>query len=121
VEIPALQRLSRGCELIGAQVEEHVMASASFFYRDGTQQWNITHESERGRENLETEGTLPPEFSDAKAAGLKLQAEKGEEEGVDYIFDVPLEVAERVCGYRHDRSKFEWGEPRFTGLAEVSG
>jgi len=118
IELPALQRLSEGCEVVGAQVEEHVMVSASFSYRNGKRQWNITHEAEKGLENLETEGAPPQVFEDARARNLKLQVEKGE--GVDYIFEVPLEVAEAVCGYRHDRWKFDWGEPQFTALSALS-
>jgi hypothetical protein len=116
VSVEVLRRLSVGCELVGAQVEEHVMVSASFYYRDGRREWNITHESEKGQDNLETDGVPPPLFAVRRAANVRLQQEKGEEEGVDYIFEVALEVAESICGYRHDRWKFEWGEPRFTRL-----
>jgi hypothetical protein len=34
----------------------------------------------------------------------------------DYTFDIPVEVAAAVCKYRHDRWKFEWGNPQFTRL-----
>jgi hypothetical protein len=117
VDVASLKRLSTGCEVVGAQVEEHVMVSASFYYLDGRREWNMTHESDKGLNNLETDGVPPVEFSSSRDANLKLQEDKGEEEGVDYVFEVPLEVAESICGYRHDRWQFEWGEPKFTRLA----
>lgn len=39
---------------------------------------------------------------------------------LDYIFDIPLELAEALTGYRHDRRKFSWGTPRFTVVERVS-
>jgi hypothetical protein len=113
----ALQKLSEGCEVVGCQVEEHVMFSASFQFSDGRQQWGIRHESEKGLYNLDVEGTAPSFVVELLAASQKEQDTKGGEDArVDYIFDVPLEAVERLCGYRHDRWKFEWGEPEFTTL-----
>ena len=115
VAIEELCKLSEGCEVIGCQVEEHVMASAAFLYRNGRRIWNITHESEKGGDNLEVDGSPPSEFSTIKAKSIAAQQRSDEEdEGVDYIFEVPLELAEGVCGYKHDRWQFEWGEPHFT-------
>jgi hypothetical protein len=38
---------------------------------------------------------------------------------VDYMFDVPVESAAEVTGFRHDRWKFEWGRPQFTKLERL--
>jgi hypothetical protein len=35
---------------------------------------------------------------------------------VDYGFDIPVELAREITGYRHDRVEFDWGKPRFTTL-----
>jgi hypothetical protein len=113
----ALQNLSKGCAVVGCQVEEHVMVSASFYYIDGRHAWTLTHESEKGIKHLELHGATPGFLAELHAAGLKRQDEEGGEgAAVDYIFEVPLEAAERVCGYRHDRWKFDWGQPKFTEL-----
>src|SRR5882762_4885739 len=45
----------------------------------------------------------------------------GETLSFDYTFDIPVEVAAAVCKYRHDRWKFEWGKPQFTGSMSQSG
>jgi hypothetical protein len=115
----ALQNLSQGCAVVGWQIEEHVMLSASFHYSDGRHDWTITHESEKGLHNLEVEGAARDFVVEMHAASQKKQSEEsGQDAGVDYIFDVPLEAAERLCGYRHDRWKFDWREPHFTELIQ---
>jgi hypothetical protein len=35
---------------------------------------------------------------------------------VDYIFDIPVETAFQLTGYRHDLAKFAWGQSHFTAL-----
>ncbi len=35
---------------------------------------------------------------------------------VDYMFDVPVELAAELTGYRHDYAKSEWGQPDFRRL-----
>jgi hypothetical protein len=45
----------------------------------------------------------------------------GETLSFDYTFDIPVEVAAAVCKYRHDRWKFEWGNPQFTRLYVAIG
>jgi hypothetical protein len=82
-----MKRFSIGCTVLGCQVEEHVMASASFLYCNGTRVWNITHESEKGLYNLEVDGS-PPEWFSIGPACQKQDAAGGKSAGVDYIFDV---------------------------------
>lgn len=111
----SLQRLSKGCTVLGCQVEEHVMVSASFLYENGARIWHILHESEKGVYNLEIEGAPPGSFSIAEFRQKQHEA-GGESADVDYIFDAPVELAQAICGFRHDRWKFDWGQPVFTRL-----
>jgi len=113
-----LQKLSEGCEVVGCQIEEHVMFSASFCYSNGRHDWRIIHESEKGLYNLELEGTVPSFVAEIHMAAQGEQDKEGKAARADHIFEVPLRAAERLCGYRHDRWKFDWGEPRFTKLAK---
>jgi hypothetical protein len=115
----ALQKLSKGCEVVGCQVEEHVMFSASFYYLNGRRDWGISHEAEKGLYNLELENVVPSFVAEIHAAAQREQDTKGGKDAqVDHIFDVPLRAAERLCGYRHDRWKYDWGEPQFTELVK---
>jgi hypothetical protein len=122
VKVDALRQLSKGCEVVGGQVEEHVMVSAAFCYQDGHRLWNITHESDKGKNNLEVDGSLPEQFEDIRAKCFSEQR-RDDEEGdgdVDYIFEIPLEVAESVCGYKHDQWEFDWGQPAFTKFVHAA-
>ena len=70
--------------------------------------------------NLEVEGSPPEFFEGVRARLLKEQDDNGGTEAkVDYVFDIPVELASMFCGYRHDRWKFDWGQPSFTCLRET--
>jgi hypothetical protein len=112
-----MTKFSAGSTVISCQVEEHVMASASSLYKNGRHVWTVAHESERGRYDLSVDGDLPDLFRDLRDSLLKQQDDAGGEKAdVDFVFDVPVQLAEELCGYRHDRWKFDWGEPVFSRL-----
>jgi hypothetical protein len=112
--------LSRGCEVIACQIEEHDMYSGCFGLRDGEFVWSVVHDSRKSGDHLGLWGELPAALNEIKARLLKQQEEEQpvpSSVGVDYIIDIPLELAASFCGYRHD-TRAEWGEPAFTILAE---
>jgi hypothetical protein len=113
-----LAELSRGGQALACQVEEHVMATAAFMYADGVRQWDVTHESAGGLYHLDIEGTPPAQLGEIHARlAAEQDAEGGEEAEVDCMFDVPVELAATICGYRHDRVALASGEePVFTRL-----
>ena len=100
---PIVQRLSAGCEVITADVEEHVMVSVATGWKDGQRVWSVTHDAQRDMEHLQAEGELPAVFTSIRD---RLRAEQQEAGGrradVDHIFDVPVELAQTLTGYRHD-------------------
>jgi hypothetical protein len=101
----AMQRLvSACCELVTCFVEEHVMCSNATGWKDGRRSWTVIHDAEHGIEHLVTEGDMPPVFNSIRDCLLSKQRESGgPDAGVDHIFDVPVEVALSLTGYRHDR------------------
>jgi hypothetical protein len=98
-ERQSLSRLSQNCDLIVCSVEEHVMFSMASGWRNGEQIWWIEHDSEQGDEHLATFGDLPSRFTEIRDRLTHEQSEKGD---ADYIFDIPVEVACALTGYRHD-------------------
>jgi hypothetical protein len=46
------------------------------------------------------------------------QDAEGDSPEVDYIFDIPVELANALCGYRHDQ-RLDWGNPKFTRLESI--
>jgi hypothetical protein len=109
-----LAALSRGCELIHVMVEEHVMYCAAESWRDGAQIWFVSHDSQQGRTNLTAIGDLPESFREIKDDCMRKQGTDERWSGIrtDFVFDIPVETAYRVTGFRHDRiSAFEGKKP----------
>jgi hypothetical protein len=116
-----LVRLSSGAMVLSCQVEEHVMFSAVHCYSNGREAWSVWHNSTRGRYDLSTRGTPPAELAPIK---IRLNAKQNESGGatsdVDHTFDIPVELAAELTGYRHDRMQFDRGRPIFTVLERAA-
>lgn len=119
-----LSRVSSGCEIVGCQVDERIMASASFCWRDRVRIWNVVHEADKGVRNLQIEGTPPDTLINLTAEAKKLQDKERRVPflplpwEIDHYFRVPIDLAASVVGYEHDRSKYSWGRPMYEPLAE---
>jgi hypothetical protein len=110
-----LVSLSRDCRTLACQVHEGIMASNAFSYERGVCLWQIMHNRQNGPDDLSVTGSPPEVFHSIRHRLMQLQVEQPGRQ-VDYVFDVPIETAGKVCGYRHDRVRFEWGRPNFTRL-----
>ena len=120
-QAPSMARVSDGCEALGCQVEENVMASAAFFYQDGAKLWDVVHLADQGLYHLEVNGTPPPLFDTIHAAMKAAQDEEGGEGAqVDWLFEVPPMLANALGGYRHDEGLLSGEALRFTALAPVA-
>jgi hypothetical protein len=116
-----LQRLSAGCEVVTGDVEEHVMVSVATGWKDGQSVWSVVHDAQRDMEHLETQGDLPAAFGGIRDKLLsKQQAAGGRKTDVDYIFDVPVELAQSLTGYRHDADIPGVGDHPFEVLTQTS-
>ena len=112
-----LESLSVNGAVVACQVHEGGMVSAAYGYERGEEQWSLVHNSENGVRDLGVSGSPPPAFEQIRDRLSKEQeADDDERASVDYFFDIPIETAESLCPYRHDRWKFDWGEPAFTVL-----
>lgn len=95
-----LASLSAGCEVVACSVEEHVMASVATAWRDGREAWRVTHDAQTSLEHLEARGNPPKELTELQAAALEQL--RTEVDPPDFVFDVPLELAKSIVGYKHD-------------------
>ncbi len=115
----ALRRLSAEADVVAAAIEEHVMFSSAEAWQKRNLSWRVAHASESGRRHLEEHGSLPGQYLAIKER--LLAAQQREDEGareVDYVFDVPLELAEAIVGFKHDRvlnDRFEVLKPVANG------
>jgi hypothetical protein len=79
------------------------MASSAELWSGGRRTWWISHEGEDGPKGLETDGALPASFSAIRSELEEAQrAEGGDDAEVDYLFDIPLRVAQSIVGFKHD-------------------
>ena len=111
---------------VACAVEEHVMYSEARGYKDGIEVWRVVSDCERDDDQIMVTGDPPARFNAIYLAAKQEQAADGdgdgdgdEDDSADYLFDVPPQVAEAVCGFR-------LGEPdleglRFIDLRKVSG
>jgi hypothetical protein len=100
-----LEKLSQAGEVIGCFVEDHVMFSSAAGWKDGKQVWRAFHKGEEGDVlHLETSGQLPPEFEDIrKKVFAEQEQENAGHKEVDYVFELPAELAKKLTGFRHDQ------------------
>jgi hypothetical protein len=107
---PRFTDLSRGGSAVACVVEEHVMFQESRGYRDGVEAWRVTHDCnmEGGLYHLEVTGDPPSELEAIRRTEVANQdAEGGQQAGVDFLADAPLDLAKAICGFKHDD---EWPE-----------
>jgi len=97
------------------------MFSAAHCYANRQEAWSVSHDGARGRYDISAHGALPLAFAPIKT---RLNARQDESGGaasdVDYTFDIPVELAAELTGYRHDRLRFDWGRPNFMELERAS-
>jgi len=117
----SMARVSKGCEALGCQAEDNVMASAAFFYKDGAKVWDVVHLADQGLYHLEVNGAPPPLLDTIHAAMKAAQDEEGGEGAqVDWLFEAPLMLANALGGYRHDEGLLSGDALVFTALAATA-
>jgi hypothetical protein len=112
-DVDRLSALSALGRTIGVAVEEHVMCSTAHGYQDGALQWSIVHDCDQGPRHLEATGALPDIFTPVRDRLVREQEDEGGDEAeVDLIFDIPVVVAQQICGFRVDELSDD--QPVFT-------
>ncbi len=95
--------LSEHVPVVACSIDEHVMFSSAEYWAGGKQVWRAEHVGENGPIHLKTSGILPPGFEAMAAAHKEAQAvDDVEKADVDHYFDIPLNAAKAVIGFRHD-------------------
>lgn len=96
----SLEAISRGGNVMAFFVEEGSMVSVATGYAGGHRTWEVVHDSNKGLENLDTSGILPPSF--ALVRDRLMNKLKEGKNGVDYLFEVPADLSKLITGFRHD-------------------
>lgn len=116
-----LSRISKDQDILLCLVEEHVMASSAEYWSRGERVWWVSHEGDSGPKGLSFEGHLPECFASVKKDMEEAQrAEGGDEADVDYIFEIPLKIAQSLAGFKHDEECPHLNEEQFVVLTSKS-
>ncbi|MDB5425828.1 MAG: hypothetical protein JWQ29_3244 [Phenylobacterium sp.] len=109
--------LSRFGLVVGCQFEDKVeMTSIARAARNGEELWRVSHINDP-KYRLDVSGEPPTELASIRERLFREQDEDGGEgSSVDFIHDIPLEVAKAVCGYRADED-----QSVFAGLKSITG
>lgn len=95
-----LSQLSAGGEAIGCWLCEVTMASEVRGFRDGAEVWSIQYDCDKRLHELVVEGSPPSVFDEIFSRARAEQDSQGDEDPkVDFIFNVPQQVAEALCGF----------------------
>jgi hypothetical protein len=116
-----LRRVSAGCDVVTGNVDEYVMQSVAAGWDDGHKVWSVTHNAHSGAEHLDAQGVLPPAYVPIRDR-LRSEQQKagGPDVEVDHIFDVPVELAQSLIGYRYDCGIRGAGDEPFEVLVPTS-
>lgn len=100
---------------ISCQLHEGVMYSAAHGADDGVELWSVTHDAQKSLHDLSVSGNPPKEFPTIRDKLLSDQAvEDAASAEVDFIFDIPIELAASITGFRHDLWEIEGYHPDWT-------
>lgn len=94
-----------GASLYGF-MSETVMFSELRGYVDGRKSWSVIHEPEKDARAI-VHGKPPEPFNHIKQELEAEQAAAGDKQ-VDYLFDLPMELAARLSGYRPAQGGVDW-------------
>lgn len=99
----SLAALSGNCEVVACSIEEHGNYCSCELWSNGTRSWRIEHNAEKGVEHISRSGTLPDGYSviERKYSEEQKQA-GGKNADTDYHFEIPLQVAKSIVGFKHD-------------------
>ena len=98
---PKLNELSRRAPVLCCTISETVMSSSILHFADGKREWEMHWRGDEGPvpDNFSLLGAVPSSFRKELAMAQEKQNSNNE---VDYFFEVPVTVAEAICGFRYD-------------------
>jgi hypothetical protein len=115
ISASSLSTLSTDCEAVAGSVEEHVMYSTAEGWCGGKRIWRTAHDAQKSIRHIECSGEPPATY--AVALGEAKAQQDTEDSGakeVDFYFEIPLQVAKSVVGFKHDEECLGIDYDRFT-------
>ena len=100
-----LSSISLNTTVVCCQVEEHVMFSKSSCWDNGGIIWSVEHDAQNELYHINAIGSTPVEFLEIRDKLFEEQKQEGTE--VDFVFEIPLVLAQKFTGYKHDECASE--------------
>jgi hypothetical protein len=97
-----LHTASAGASAVACSVEEHVMFCSAAAWSGGRELWRVSHAGDRDIRSLDVRGEPPPELAAIRDAQAAKQDAEGADPQVDWYFEIPLLLAQRISGFKHD-------------------
>jgi hypothetical protein len=103
-----LEKLSLLGHVVACDVCETTMQSAASGWGHGKLIWSVIHDAQVDGNHLEAYGELPVIYTGIREGFMAQQALENsvpatyDEFRVDYLFDVPIDLAASLTGFRHD-------------------
>jgi hypothetical protein len=111
VKPETLAPLSRLADVIACSIEEHVMCSTAEFWRGGAQVWQASHDAQQGMCHIRAMGLMPNKYAALEEELSEKQRQSGgENSDTDYFFEIPLQTAKSIVGFKHDEVESEFGD-----------
>lgn len=102
--------ISMSWPLLHGELHEGAMCSSAARWENGQQVWSVGHDAEQNdHRDLVYSGTLPAIFEEIRSQMAEKQDEEDEdadddEVGCDYMFEIPVELIDRLTGFNYSRS-----------------
>lgn len=104
-----------GGRAVSCQLHEGVMVSIAHGAQDGIERWSVSHDAQAGLMDLTIHGDTPAELAEVKSRLFAEQAQEDKTHAeVDLIFDIPIDLAEKITGFRHDLWEIDGERPAWT-------
>jgi len=117
VDPARLAQWSVGGRLVAVVIHEETTNTLATEWKDGKLVWSVSHDGSEGGDELAVEGQLPDVFEELKQEAVTAQLDAKEEGGdVNFVFDIPLDLAAEITGFRHDELGFDDDIPPFSIL-----
>ncbi|RWD64640.1 MAG: hypothetical protein EOS36_09470 [Mesorhizobium sp.] len=94
-----LSAFSQGREMVVVHIEEQTMFARAELWSSGKNIWRVSHSGDKDVRDIHTTGDLPASFESLRQQAFSKQ---DKESDVDYVFDIPLDLAAELTGFRHD-------------------
>lgn len=105
VQPKTLSSISTIGDVVACSIEEHVMCSKAELWREGGVFWCVEHDAQKGMSHISVSGTQPDGYSAIEAEFTEKQRQAGgDNSGVDYFFEIPLQLARSIVGFKHDEA-----------------